>query len=105
MTYDLVIGDRAYSSWSLRGWLLFDAFGIPVKLHRARLYTRPFRPTAVGHPGQRRPAPALHDQRRPAGAGDAPARRHTPAGASRCGLFGDAAAAHRPQQEKGLRGL
>jgi glutathione S-transferase len=39
MTYDLVIGDRAYSSWSLRGWLFFDAFGIPVKLHRARLYT------------------------------------------------------------------
>ena len=39
MTYDLVIGDRAYSSWSLRGWLLFDAFGIPVKTHRARLYT------------------------------------------------------------------
>ena len=39
MTYDLVIGDRAYSSWSLRGWLLFDAFGIPVNLHQARLYT------------------------------------------------------------------
>jgi glutathione S-transferase len=39
MTYDLVIGDRAYSSWSLRGWLLFDAFGLPVKTHRARLYT------------------------------------------------------------------
>lgn len=39
MTYDLVIGDRAYSSWSLRGWLFFDAFGIPVKLHRARLYS------------------------------------------------------------------
>ncbi|MDB5664606.1 glutathione S-transferase [Cypionkella sp.] len=37
--YDLVIGDRAYSSWSLRGWLLFDAFNIPVKLHTARLYT------------------------------------------------------------------
>lgn len=37
--YDLVIGDRAYSSWSLRGWLLFDAFNIPVKLHRARLYS------------------------------------------------------------------
>jgi len=28
MTYDLIIGDRAYSSWSLRGWLLFEAFGI-----------------------------------------------------------------------------
>lgn len=39
MTYDLVIGDRAYSSWSLRGWLLFDVFGIPVTLHSARLYT------------------------------------------------------------------
>jgi glutathione S-transferase len=39
MTYDLVIGDRAYSSWSLRGWLLFDAYGIPVQTHSARLYT------------------------------------------------------------------
>ena len=37
--YDLVLGDRAYSSWSLRGWLMFDAFGIPVKTHFARLYT------------------------------------------------------------------
>ncbi|GAB1477867.1 glutathione S-transferase family protein [Paracoccaceae bacterium] len=39
MTYDLVIGDRGYSSWSLRGWLLFDAFGIPVKTRLARLYS------------------------------------------------------------------
>ena len=39
MPYDLVIGDRAYSSWSLRGWLLFDAFNLPVKLHTARLYS------------------------------------------------------------------
>ena len=39
MPYDLVIGDRAYSSWSLRGWLLFDAFGLPVKTHSVRLYT------------------------------------------------------------------
>lgn len=37
--YDLVIGDRAYSSWSLRGWLLCDAFGIPVRTIRAQLYT------------------------------------------------------------------
>ncbi|MEE2944272.1 MAG: glutathione S-transferase [Pseudomonadota bacterium] len=29
MTYDLVIGDYAYSSWSLRGWLLFEKFDIP----------------------------------------------------------------------------
>ena len=31
MTYDLILGDRAYSSWSLRGWLLFEAFGIPKR--------------------------------------------------------------------------
>lgn len=39
MTYELVIGDRAYSSWSLRGWLLFDAFGLPVRTRLARLYS------------------------------------------------------------------
>lgn len=39
MVYELAIGDRAYSSWSLRGWLLFDAFDVPVKLKTARLYT------------------------------------------------------------------
>lgn len=35
----LAIGDRAYSSWSLRGWLLFDAFGLPVRVRTARLYS------------------------------------------------------------------
>ncbi len=39
MTYELAIGDRAHSSWSLRGWLLFDAFGLAVRTRRARLYT------------------------------------------------------------------
>ena len=29
MTYHLILGDYAYSSWSLRGWLLFEKFGIP----------------------------------------------------------------------------
>lgn len=38
MTYELGIGDRAYSSWSLRGWLLFDAFGVPVAVRRAQMY-------------------------------------------------------------------
>lgn len=42
MTYDLAIGDRSYSSWSLRGWLLFDKFGIPVKCHTGILYTGDF---------------------------------------------------------------
>jgi len=31
MTYDLVLGDHAYSSWSLRGWLLFEKFGIACR--------------------------------------------------------------------------
>ncbi|WP_210527978.1 glutathione S-transferase [Rubellimicrobium arenae] len=39
MIHDLAIGDRAYSSWSLRGWLLFDAFGLSVRTHLARLYS------------------------------------------------------------------
>ncbi len=29
MTYNLYIGDRTFSSWSLRGWLMFEAFNIP----------------------------------------------------------------------------
>jgi glutathione S-transferase len=32
MTYTLIIGDRAYSSWSLRGWLLFENFGLKAQL-------------------------------------------------------------------------
>ncbi|WP_299353852.1 glutathione S-transferase [uncultured Shimia sp.] len=31
MTYHLLLGDYAYSSWSLRGWLLFEKFGISRK--------------------------------------------------------------------------
>ncbi|MEO0829747.1 MAG: glutathione S-transferase [Pseudomonadota bacterium] len=33
MTYDLFVGNAAYSSWSLRVWLLFDRFGIPFRVH------------------------------------------------------------------------
>ncbi|MBO6865575.1 MAG: glutathione S-transferase [Thalassococcus sp.] len=32
MTNKLIIGDYAYSSWSLRGWLLFRRFGIPAEV-------------------------------------------------------------------------
>lgn len=39
MTYDLAIGDRSYSSWSLRGWLMFERFGIPVRVQSGILYT------------------------------------------------------------------
>jgi len=42
MTYDLYIGDRMFSSWSLRGWLMFEKFNIPYRTHMAGLYTGRF---------------------------------------------------------------
>lgn len=48
MTYDLAIGDRSHSSWSLRGWLLFEKFGIPVKCHLGILYTEDFNRLLAG---------------------------------------------------------
>ena len=36
--YDLLIGDPSYSSWSLRGWLAFSAFGIPTNSTITRFY-------------------------------------------------------------------
>lgn len=37
MTYQLAIGDRNYSSWSLRSWLLFARFGIAHETMRVHL--------------------------------------------------------------------
>ncbi|NDW45147.1 glutathione S-transferase [Ruegeria sp. PrR005] len=39
MTYDLFIGDRMFSSWSLRGWLMLEKFGIPYRSHMVGLYS------------------------------------------------------------------
>jgi glutathione S-transferase len=38
MTYDLYIGDRTFSSWSLCGWLMFVKFGLPVRVNMVGLY-------------------------------------------------------------------
>ena len=38
MTYDLFIGDQTFSSWSLRGWLMFEKFNIPFRTHMVGLY-------------------------------------------------------------------
>ncbi|WP_095589512.1 glutathione S-transferase [Actibacterium ureilyticum] len=38
MTYDLFIGDKTFSSWSLRGWLMFEKFGLPVNTTLVGLY-------------------------------------------------------------------
>ncbi|ABG30844.1 glutathione S-transferase [Roseobacter denitrificans] len=38
MTYDLFIGDRTFSSWSLRGWLMLEKFGLAHRTHMVGLY-------------------------------------------------------------------
>lgn len=62
MTWTLAIGERCYSSWSLRGWLLFDAFGLPVETVHAPLYTEDFaRVLADFSPARTVPAAKLGD--------------------------------------------
>ncbi|MHA6263454.1 glutathione S-transferase [Arenibacterium sp. CAU 1754] len=39
MNYDLFVGDRMFSSWSLRGWLMFEKFNIPCDTHLVGLYS------------------------------------------------------------------
>lgn len=39
MTYELYIGDRTFSSWSLRGWLMLAAFDLPHTSHLIGLYS------------------------------------------------------------------
>lgn len=39
MAYTLYIGDRLYSSWSLRGWLMLEKFNIPHKVKLVGLYS------------------------------------------------------------------
>lgn len=42
MTYDLFIGDRLFSSWSLRGWLMLKMFDLPHRVHLTGLYSGTF---------------------------------------------------------------
>ena len=42
MTYTLLIADKSYSSWSLRGWLACRAFDIPVTVRTTRMYREEF---------------------------------------------------------------
>ena len=39
MTYTLYIGDRMYSSWSLRGWLMLEKFSLPHQVQLVGLYS------------------------------------------------------------------
>ncbi len=40
--YRLIIGDTAYSSWSMRGWLLLAAFDLPFEETLVRMYDPAF---------------------------------------------------------------
>jgi glutathione S-transferase len=56
--FTLYIADYAYSSWSLRGWLLLDAFAIPFTARYANLRTPGFQ-TLRGEMAPSRLVPAL----------------------------------------------
>lgn len=38
MDFTLYVGDYAYSSWSLRGWLMMQRWGLPFRTHMTGLY-------------------------------------------------------------------
>lgn len=42
MDYKLILGNRIYSSWSLRAWLMFKSFGISFQHRVIPLYTSEF---------------------------------------------------------------
>ncbi len=42
MTYTMMIGEYAYSSWSMRGWMMADAFGIPFRTRYIPMYSDNF---------------------------------------------------------------
>jgi len=58
MTDVLAIGDRLYSSWSLRGWLLFEQFEIAVTTRHATMRTPGFAEMLADF-GAARTVPAL----------------------------------------------
>ena len=57
---DLYIGNKNYSSWSLRPWLLMKHFGIPFREHMVSVAGRPFNPALKPIAGNAR-VPCLHE--------------------------------------------
>ena len=60
MSTTLVIGNKNYSSWSLRPWLLLRHFGVPFDEIRLPLDTPEFH-ARIGELSPSRRVPALHD--------------------------------------------
>ncbi|MEO1641019.1 MAG: glutathione S-transferase [Pseudomonadota bacterium] len=58
MTYDLYIGDRTFSSWSLRGWLMLKKFGLRYQEHFVGLYSGTMQ-SDLAHLAPARTVPAM----------------------------------------------
>ena len=58
--YELYIGNRNYSSWSLRVWLLMTHFGLPFREHMVSVAGRDYNPELRPVSGNAR-VPCLHD--------------------------------------------
>ena len=58
MTYELYIGDRTFSSWSLRGWLMLEKFGLPYNTNVVGLYAGTYR-EELAHLAPARTVPAM----------------------------------------------
>jgi len=58
--FDLYIGNKNYSSWSLRPWLLMKHFGIPFREHMVSVAGRDYNPALKPLAGNAR-VPSLHD--------------------------------------------
>jgi glutathione S-transferase len=57
---ELYIGNKNYSSWSLRPWLLMKHFGIPFREHLVSVAGRPYNPALKPIAGSAR-VPCLHE--------------------------------------------
>ena len=53
MTYKLLIGQKSYSSWSLRGWLSFAPFDIPVAVTSTVIYSNSFAAEVAAFGGEK----------------------------------------------------
>ncbi len=58
--YDLYLGNKNYSSWSLRAWLLMKHFGIPFREHLVSVAGRDYNAALKPLAGNAR-VPCLHD--------------------------------------------
>ncbi len=62
MAYTILIGEYAYSSWSMRGWMMLDAFGIPARTRYIPMYSEDFTAFQVEYAPARQVATLLIDE-------------------------------------------